>query len=293
MNLSDCVADLHLHTTASDGTASVAERVEHARERGLSTIAITDHDCIAATLDRRAATRDGVAVVTGVEVRADVHGTKVEILGYYVDPTDENLRSMLERARRYRRDRNEAMVARLREETAATLDVEALRASTDGSVGRPLLADELIDQGVVDSIGEAFDEYLGDDGSAFVPMERIPFDEVVSTVQGAGGVASLAHPGRIRSQRVPDLVSTLSAGGLDAIEVRYPYGTVRSDEYADVGVEEAAELAAEYDLLETGGSDCHGPDSGKFRIGSVRVTESTLDSIRSLADEREPLDVKR
>lgn len=289
MALQDGSADLHLHTTASDGTCGVADRVEQARERDLATIAVTDHDCIAPELGERVTRWDGVEVVTGVEVRADVDDTKVEILGYYVDPDDGGLQDALETARSARRDRNRALVDAVASETGLDLDYETLRAEADGMLGRPHVASALLEAGEVDSIGAAFEEYLGADGSAYVPMERAPASQVVEAIQGAGGVASLAHPGRIRSNDVDGILEELLDAGLDAIEVDYPYDEAPDEGYAAVDVERAREFSTEYGLLRTGGSDCHGPGSGKFRIGEVRVESEHVAAVRDRADERRPL----
>jgi predicted metal-dependent phosphoesterase TrpH len=105
-------------------------------------------------------------------------------------------------------------------------------------------------------------------------MERAPYDEVIEAVHEAGGITSLAHPGRIRSDRVPEMVEELVDEGLEALEAWYPYGEIRSEDYANIGVKEAETLAEEHSLLKTGGSDCHGPGSGKFRIGGVQVSRN-------------------
>jgi predicted metal-dependent phosphoesterase TrpH len=267
-------ADLHMHTTASDGNSTVEERVEQAKERGLGAISITDHDRIPASLDTPVTSRDGVKVVTGVEIRADVFDTKVEILGYYVDPTNDSLNSVLERVRGYREERNREMVERLADATGLHITYESLKESVDGSLGRPHLADLLIEEGFADTVSEAFDEYLDEGGDVYVPMERAPYDEVIEAVHEAGGITSLAHPGRIRSDRVPEMVQELVDEGLEALEAWYPYGEIRSEDYANIGVKEAETLAEEHSLLKTGGSDCHGPGSGKFRIGGVQVSRN-------------------
>lgn len=289
MNESTGGADLHTHTTASDGTVSVSERIDLAEASGLDAVAITDHDTIADELDDRSRVVGSVEVVTGVEVRADVHGTKVELLGYFVDPTDSRLRQTLETVQEYRRSRNRSMVRRVNEKTGLDLDYAVLSAQADGNLGRPHLANRLVDAGVVDSVQAAFDEYLADDAPCFAPMERLPASEVIHVLSGAGGVTSLAHPGRIRAGRdaVESFVRTLSDEGLDALEVHYPYGSVRSDAYAEIGVADAESMAAENDLLVTGGSDCHGPGSGKHRIGDVRVSMDYLTAVRELAESRQ------
>jgi predicted metal-dependent phosphoesterase TrpH len=289
MDIGEGVADLHMHTTASDGTCAVADRIEQARDCGVDAIAITDHDTIADDVDTRRTRYSGLELIAGVEVRADVDGTKVELLGYYVDPTDDGLGAVLEQVREYRRDRNRRLVERLQEVTALDRSYEEIRATADGILGRPHVASVLVEAGIVDSIGAAFDEYLGADGDAFVQMERVPADEVIDAILGAGGVVSLAHPGRTRTDDIASIVEFLADAGLDAIEVPYPYGDITDEDYADVDCESAAALASEFDLLHSGGSDCHGPDSGKFRIGEVRLGAENLEQLRERAAARRPL----
>lgn len=289
MDMSVGTADLHTHTTASDGTCAVVDRVRQAREQGLDAVAITDHDCISESISDRVSQKENVERITGVEVRADVQDTKVELLGYYLDPEDERLADVLAEVREYRRDRNRRMIERLHETTALARSYDDIRGETDGILGRPHIANVLIEEGIVDSIGAAFDEHLANDGTAFVPMERVPASEVVDAIQDAGGVVSLAHPGRIRADTIDGILEALVEAGLDAIEVQYPYDAAPTSNYADVSVEEAAALAEEHELIRTGGSDCHGPDSGKFRIGEVRISETQLDALRERADRRRPL----
>lgn len=289
MDSTDGVADLHMHTVASDGTCTVADRGQQARERGLDAIAVTDHDSISANIEDRRTIDDDLELITGVEIRADVQDTKVELLGYFVDPTDERLADVLVKVREYRRDRNRKIIERLHETTSLDRSYEDVRGEADGILGRPHIANVLIEEGIVDSIGAAFDEHLANDGTAFVPMERVPAPEVIEAVQGAGGVVSLAHPGRIRAEYIDGIVDELVGAGLDAIEVQYPYDAAPTEGYADVSVEDAAAFAEEHGLIQTGGSDCHGPNSGKFRIGEVRVSEAQLDGLRERANRRRSL----
>ena len=278
MDVSDGVADLHTHTVASDGTSTVAERVEQARERDLPVLAITDHDCIADTLTDRLTRHGEVTVITGVEVRADLDGEKVELLGYFVDPDTAALQEILAQAREYRTQRNRELAVRLSEATGQPVDHNDLSASVAGMLGRPHFARHLVETGVVDSVSEAFREYLGTDGTAYVPMERVSHERVIEALHDAGGVVSLAHPGRMDGLDVPAAIATLTEAGLDAVEVRYPYGANPS-----LGADEAANLADEHGLLHTGGSDCHGPDSEKFRIGEARVPRADLQALADAA----------
>jgi len=148
----------------------------------------------------------------------------------------------------------------------------------------------MVAEGVVPSIGAAFDEYLAEDGSCYVPMRRLPAARVLRTIRGAGAVASLAHPGRIAAsaETVEEMIEELAAHGLDGIEVSYPYGE-SDDRYADVGVADAARLAEKHDLVETGGSDCHGSGSGKFRIGTAGLDSASFVKVEQLADGRRSL----
>lgn len=286
MSVDEGVADLHLHTTASDGTATVAERIERAADLGLSAIAVTDHDGIDPGLEGRRRLVGDLEVITGVEVRAGCRETKVELLGYYVDPDDDALQDLLAEVRGYRERRNRELVDRVAAATEVETSYDALAAGVDGGLGRPHVAELLVEEGVVDSIGAAFEEHLGPAGDCYVPMGRADHEAVLDALHAAGGVASLAHPGRISGDAalVRAMLEDLVSAGLDAIEVWYPYErTAGDDRYADVGVDEAAALATEYDLLPTGGSDCHGPGSGKERFGQVRVRRDVLDRLRRAA----------
>jgi predicted metal-dependent phosphoesterase TrpH len=278
MALDSGVADLHTHTHGSDGTDTLLERIDQAKARGLDAIAITDHDRILAELGPGSTREQGLDVITGVEIRADVFDTKVEILGYYVDPENPALEAVLEQAREYRRERNQQLVAAVTDATQLELDYETLREEVNGGLGRPHIASLLVEAGLVSSVGEAFEAYLAEGGACYVQMERVPATEVLDAIHAASGVASLAHPGRIRSDAVPEIVAELADAGLDAIETWYPYG-----ESAAFTVQDAKRLAARHDLLMTGGSDCHGADSSKFRIGDVRVSQDVLEELATAA----------
>ncbi|MEF8829041.1 MAG: hypothetical protein V5A49_08395, partial [Haloarcula sp.] len=185
---------------------------------------------------------------------------------------------VLAQAREYRTQRNRKLATRLSEVTGLTVDLDDLSASVAGMLGRPHFARHLVAEGVVDSVGGAFEQYLGDDAAAYVPMERVPHERVIEALHDAGGVVSLAHPGRMDDLDVPAAVAALAEAGLDAVEVRYPYGPDPT-----ITISEAAALADEHDLLQTGGSDCHGPDSEKFRIGEVRVPRADLQALAEAA----------
>jgi predicted metal-dependent phosphoesterase TrpH len=280
----DIVADLHMHTTASDGTSSLEERVEQAKEKGLEAIAITDHDTVNPELEKRRQVLEGIEVISGVEIKTEISGDKIEILCYFIDPENTELKKLLEEVRSNRRDRNRKIAENINQKTSAEIDLGELREEVDGFVSRPHFAKKLIEKEAVEDMSEAFGKHLSTKGDCYTPMERVPADTVISVAHEAEAVCSLAHPGRAKTDEIEKIISGLKEIGLDALEVYYPYQEDPPERYAGTTEEEAAELAEKLDLLKTGGSDCHGPGSGKFRIGDKGVTAEELDSLREKAE---------
>jgi len=249
------VIDLHLHTTASDGTLTPATLVARAAGAGLRIIAITDHD----TLDglpeaRRAATTHGVRVIDGVEITAVEDQRDVHMLGYFVDPAHSGLRDFLSTQRADRVRRVRAMASRL-----ATLgfpiDVESLIAAAvlkpGRSIGRPQIAAALVAAGHARDYADAFDRLIGADGAAYVPRQGARPDDVIEIVRRAGGIVSMAHPG---VTRLDHIIPRLAAAGMAALEVRHSDHDALAEQHYRA-------LAAEHGLAVSGGSDYHG-DTG-------------------------------
>jgi predicted metal-dependent phosphoesterase TrpH len=284
-------ADLHLHTVASDGTDTVEQRLEQADEQGLDGIAITDHDTIGTELeelDRRSMVADnGVELITGAEINCEVDDTNVEILGYFLDPNNEELHRMFDRLEDFRQARMEEMLFRLNGDLNVEIDYSDVSKYADGPVGRPHLANALHEEGVVDSPGEAFNLYIGDDCPYYVETEKLGAREVISRIHASGGVSSLAHPGRdLTKENADEVIEQLVDLGLDAIEVPYTYQHKMDQGYnINFGVAHARELAEDYDLLMTGGSDCHGSNSDKYNIGNVVLGYDNVEELRELAEE--------
>jgi predicted metal-dependent phosphoesterase TrpH len=267
--------DLHLHTTASDGTLSPAALVDRARAAGLTTIAVTDHDSIAGLAEARdAAARCGLTLVNGIELTAVEHGRDVHVLGYFFDPADRPLNDFLELQRVDRVRRVRVMTERLAA-AGARIDPEPIirQAVAQGrSVGRPHVAAALLAAGHVQTVNEAFDRYIGKDGPAFVARLGATATEVVRLVMSASGLASLAHPG---TTKMDDLIPGLAAAGLAALEVRHPDH--------DPGAEQKYRaLASRLGLAVSGGSDFHG-DARHHRTGLGAVTLATADYAALLA----------
>lgn len=271
-------ADLHLHTTASDGLQTISELVRRAKALSFAAIAVTDHDTLSPELTLPVEHRDGIEVITGIEIKVDFDGVRGELLAYFVDPSSERLRSFLDRMADARRLRMERMVERCREETGVPIEMREVRALAERSIGRPHLASILVEKGVVDSKNEAFAELIGDGGPCYVPIEKAGFREVAETVHRAGGVVSLAHPGLVKVGDWAGFLDTLREGGVDAIEAFYPYGL--SGIVPSIEPRLLATMAQERGFLLTGGSDDHGPGSGRARLGAIRLPYSRVAALK-------------
>ncbi|CAN5703793.1 PHP domain-containing protein [soil metagenome] len=264
-------ADLHVHTTHSDGACSPGEVVRAAAEVGLSALAITDHDTLSAlAVARPEAVRLGIELVAGIELTAEREGREIHILGHFFDPEDPPLQAASNALRTAREDRLRLMVARLRE-LGLAIDLETLRrAFPRATLGRRHLAEYLSRTGQVAGHRAAFALYLGDEGPAQVAKPRLPWSEAIALIRGAGGVAGLAHPPY--NLRYLDL-EELRAGGLGAIEV------------AGSGIDARLgrrwrDWAEALGLVPTAGSDFHAPDRPGRWVGAVAATLDELEALR-------------
>jgi hypothetical protein len=264
-------ADLHLHTTFSDGTYTPAEVVDLARRTGLSALAVTDHDTLGGVGPARAAAAGtDVEVIAGVEITAEYRGRELHLLGYFVAPDDPPLNAALAMIRRHRAERFAEMVERLRQCGVHLNGEERQVSAAPESLGRRHLAELLVRAGRVRTVREAFTRYLGDHGRAAVPKKRLPAAEALALVRGAGGVAAWAHP---PYDCTPDSLAELRALGLGAVEAEYP--DVRPSRGRQL-----REWAAALGLAVTGGSDCHGP--GRRSVGAYTVSADELERLRRL-----------
>jgi len=271
--------DLHLHTTASDGTLTPSELVSAARAAGLSIISITDHDTTAGSDAAGAVAREaGIRLVPGIEISAVAEGRDVHVLGYFIDPATTSLRAFLDRQRADRIHRVAEMGDRL---SALGLPIDIAPILADAgrgrSVGRPQIAEALIGAGHVRTRDEAFERFLTFGGAAYVPRLGTSPEAVVAIVHDAGGVASLAHPGVSARD---ELIAPLAAAGLDAIEA------VHSDHDAATEARYRA-LAADLRVLVTGGSDFHGPRGHRAaRLGKVALPSQDFEKLSDAAKRR-------
>lgn len=271
--------DLHVHTTASDGMLSPEAVVRLAGEAGLSGIAITDHDTIEGV--KRAqeeGKRLGVNVIAGVEVSSTLtDGGDIHILGYVVDIEDRRFLDRLRQQRKAREQRNERIIKRLHE-MGIDIRLEEVLAkkrdrSPDANLGRPHIAEVLVDKGVATSMDKAFNRWIGKDGAAYVPTSRITPEEAIQLIREAGGVPVLAHPGLYRND---GLVSRLVERGLVGIEVRHPDHDEQMERHY-------YEMAVNHNLIPTAGSDFHGERQGSMYhapLGTCYVDESIVKMVQ-------------
>ncbi|MCI0462955.1 MAG: PHP domain-containing protein [Gemmataceae bacterium] len=267
-------ADLHTHSTCSDGQYTPAQLVDLARRSGLAALALTDHDTLDGIAPARAATGATLEIVPGVEITAEHRGRVRHLLGYFFRPDDGPLNEALASLRRRRAERFCSMVERLRM-VGVSLDEREVKTAASAAVpGRRLLAELVVRAGRAATVREAFRRYLSDEGCASVPSPALPITEAIMRVRAAGGVAALAHPSYDEDTR--QTLRELQALGLHAVEVDYPSLTANRQR-------QLRSLAAELGLAVSGGSDCHGPGADHRAVGAGGVTAVELELLRQRA----------
>lgn len=268
------LVDLHLHTTASDGRCTPRELVAQAVRAGVSVMAVTDHDTTAAVAEVRvAALAYGVQFIAGIEITAVDDQRDIHVLGYFLDPGHQALESFLTTQRMARVERVKAIASQLFG-LGVPVSVEALLSSTatrtGRSIGRPQVARAMVEAGYVASVQEAFDRWLADGRPGFVPRDGASSETVVGIIHDAGGIASLAHPGKFSLE---SRVRALAKIGLDAVEVFHP-------DHDGALVDRYRSLARELGLLMTGGSDFHGDPAHGRQPGSVSLPIAEFERLR-------------
>ena len=273
-------ADLHLHTTASDGRLEPREIVYLAVRVGLDVIAITDHDTVDGVAPALAAADvfPSLTVIPGVEINTDVPHGEVHVLGYFIDYTDQKLAATLQGLRDSRQGRAQKMIAKL---SGLGMEIKWQRVrelAQGGSLCRPHIAQALFEKGYVSSEKEAFDKYIGHDGPAYVERQKLPPVEAVKLLIEAQGLPVLAHPADIAD--LDELVSELKAAGLVGIEVYY-------GDYGSDVVDRLLRIARDYGLVATGGTDYHAfADSSEVIIGEALAPPQSVEQLFGLADKR-------
>lgn len=278
-------ADLHTHTIASDGMTSPAYNVRLAHLAGLKALAITDHDTVLGVPEAiEAGAQYGIHIVPGVEISTVEEGIDIHVLGYFLDIEDAGLLERLADLRAVRDRRNEMLVAKLTELgiplTMEEVVSELGRPLSPGeTVGRPHIADALVRRGVVRNMKDAFDEYLGAGGKAYVNPPRIRPQEAVQWIHEAGGAAVMAHPGIYHRDDL--VIQLLDAAPWDGIEVWH-------SDHSEEDAKRYGEMASARDLLQTAGSDFHGARKGDVfhgALGGRRVHEQIVQQLQERSEQ--------
>lgn len=265
-------ADLHLHTSFSDGTFTPEELVLQAQKNGLSCIALTDHDTVQGC-GRAAAACAPVLIefIPGTELTAEHDDTEVHILGYFLDTQNQTLLAEIAKFQAVRKQRIYEMVARINE-IGVPLKVEAVFALANcESPGRPHVARTLVKEGLARNLDEAFERFLKKGRPAWVPKAKMSARESVDLIHQAGGLAVMAHPGL---NRTDDIIPALVDAGLDGIECFHTkHSTNMAERYLGI--------ADKFHLLVTGGSDCHGFSKARPLIGTVRLPYEHVEKMKA------------
>ncbi|TDX59268.1 hypothetical protein C7959_101155 [Orenia marismortui] len=265
--------DLHIHTTASDGSFTPSELLEEAKRRELSTIAITDHDTVAGIEEAIERGKElGIEVIPGIELTTYYQGQRVDILGYQIDYHNQELLAIIDNLQNSREVRAKQILAKL-SNLGIELDFARLKEiAGETGVGRPHIARLMVEEEHVSEMQEAFDNYLEDGGPAYVPKYQLKPEDAIELIQGAGGIVVLAHPGIIDNNEI--VKELINYEGLTGIEVYYSKHSKEETEYY-------LSLAQEKELIITGGSDCHGPaNEDKYLLGTVDVPYSLLEELK-------------
>ena len=273
-------ADLHIHSTASDGRYSPAEIVNMAAAAGLTIMALTDHDTIDGLVPALEAAKafPALRMIPGVELSTDTTGGEVHVLGYFIDYTNQEFKAGLQRMRNSRANRTEKMVAKLKE---LGCDVELTRVreiAGSGSLGRAHVAQALLEKGYTASFKEAFSKYIGRDCPAYVAREKLTPAEAVQLIVKVHGLPVLAHP--FTTVNPETIVRELKKSGLAGMEVYYAG-------YLPAETNNLLNIAQKYDLIPTGGTDYHGIDSAsEMTIGGTDVPMLFVEKLIALAEQK-------
>ena len=280
-------ADLHTHSSVSDGTEPPAIVIRRAAEAGLDVVALTDHDTVAGQREAASALPDGLTLLPGAELSCRLEGHSVHMLAYLFDPENDQLAGEMAEIRESRLHRARAMVRKLNDLGAPVTWEQVSEIAGGGVVGRPHIARAMVEAGVISQFGEAFTpEWIGPGGRAHVSRYALDPAKAIRLVRAAGGVTVLAHPrGQTRGWQIPDeVIADLSAVGLTGMEINHP-------QQDDQERARLTELASSLGLVASGGSDDHGSLTG-HRIGSEVVPEGGYERLIAQATGAAPVTAK-
>lgn len=273
--------DLHIHSTYSDGTLTPSVLVQEAKKMGLKAISLTDHDTTEGVEEIIShGNTYGVEILSGVELSAHIDASSVHILGYGLQHNDPELLARLAIIQEARDTRNQKIINRLNELGIKITKEDVYKFSKTGQTGRPHFAQFLIEKKMVNSFDDAFNIYLGQNGSAYVPRKILPAADAIRYILDAGGLPVLAHPAIINCtmSSIPDLIETLKNFGLSGVEVYYPSHSKKVRKTL-------LEISKKNDLIATGGSDFHGHRNAEITLGRTgknqRLPYEVLEKIKT------------
>jgi 3',5'-nucleoside bisphosphate phosphatase len=272
--------DLHTHSTASDGIYSPTELLQRAKGAGLRVLALTDHDNTGGLQEAaQAAAKLDIDFIPGVEINTDVTAGEVHVLGYFLEYERPAFQAVLKVLRDARERRGQRMVELLNEE-GIPISWERVREIAKGSVGRPHVARALLEAGYVQSIGEAFDKYIGKGCYAYVPRYRLTPEHAVRLITSANGLPVIAHPIELPGlDELRNWLPGLCEAGMVGLETYY-------GPYTPADEQELRALANEYHLIPTGGSDFHGPGIHPTPLGGRPVPYEAVERLKDAARKR-------
>jgi predicted metal-dependent phosphoesterase TrpH len=277
------LADLHSHSTFSDGRLTPSQLIDLAYRNGVRIFALTDHDIVDGLPEafEAAGRHADFTLIPGIEMSTDVPGNEVHILGHFIDWHDEPFLQRLKILQESRLNRAQEMVEKL-VALGKPVTWERVQAfAGEGAVGRPHIALALVEAGHVSTVNEAFNLYLSRNGPAYVERDRLGPEEVVRLLLGVGGIATLAHPRELlASGGLEDLLRALKSAGLTSMEVYY-------QDYLPEEVETLGALASKFSLIPLGGSDYHGLGGPQQREpGNIPLPMEPVEQLLSLARDR-------
>jgi predicted metal-dependent phosphoesterase TrpH len=272
--------DLHTHSTASDGVYSPTELLGKAKEIGLRVLALTDHDTTGGLEEAAQAARPlAIDLIPGIEINTDVGGGEVHVLGYFLESWRPEFQAVLKVLRDARERRGQRIVELLNEH-GIHISWERVRGIAQGSVGRPHVAEALLEASYVQSIGEAFDKYIGNGRFAYVPRYKLTPEDAVRLVVSANGLPVIAHPLELPGlDELRKWLPGLCEAGMVGLETYYGQYTPENERVLHA-------LAGEYNLIPTGGSDFHGPGIHPTPLGGRYVPYEAVERLQAEAARR-------
>ena len=270
-------ADLHLHTVFSDGTYTPEEMVFQASKHGFAALALTDHDTVEGCHRAGAAAQAaGIEFIPGTELTAEQDRDELHILGYFLDTKNPRLLAETGKFQDVRQNRIREIVTRLNAMHVPITTDAVFALANCRSPGRPHVARALVKAGLCGSLDEAFERFLKKNRPAWVPKFKMSAGDAIDLIHHAGGVAVMAHPGL---SHCDDVIPSMVEAGLDGIECFHTkHSTAIAEHYL--------EIADRYNLLVTGGSDCHGMSKGKPLIGTIKLPYQHVEKLRAKVTER-------